>query len=319
MIGGYVCLQGLYNSSSNILLPGFGPVGVACFATGFWEMMDSQVLQWQNNVDFYVDLKAEFNLVLRVPDPYTLQSGINQQPMDYTDALGRVLGNGGLTQFNAYARMYLNDGTYHYNPTAAWAAVASLDLFKPNVGQNLVLMDWNWAQFLGQGACHSLYQGETIYDTVAGMKLTQKWVSFFYDHQRILTRDMIHVRRVDSRSYDCLMHAEPGIDANERAFGTVFNPTSRTLNVTVPVPLYYANFSIGDTVILTRSDVRPASRTYVLDDIYTIYVEMIMPKMSYMHFAVTSIDMAAVRPPKLDATPFVNAVLSDEEQLQLDA
>jgi len=106
-IGGYICMQGLYNASSEVQLPGTGGGGIACFATGFmltamenirnfirqtgidaletdcpyegsWcdatnhdhhGLNDSQVMQWEVDTQFYQSLRDEFNLFLNVPDP----------------------------------------------------------------------------------------------------------------------------------------------------------------------------------------------------------------------------------------------------------
>jgi len=328
-IGGYVCLQGLYNQNSSIVLPGAGPYGVACFATDTWGeyaqmisnfvrftgvdlletdcpyegawcnatdhnhhgLADSQVKQFEVQVAWFQSLKNEFNLIIRAPDPYFQTAGVNQSPIGYTDAQWSVQ-NSNVEEAQDYTRMYVYDGMFHKTPTMGWIGGAGGDLtpYLPmNNTKALHGLDYFYAQMFGQGLAASCPAAPIVYDTDEGLSTTRKWTTFYRQHRRILTRNFVHVRRPDARSWDCIMHVDADAKADERALGLVFNSNAYPVNVTVPIPLYYANFSIGDTVLLMQSNAEPSQKLYQLDDIYTIYMPLVLPRHSYMHFIVSAL------------------------------
>jgi len=329
-IGGYVCLQGLFSDNSRIVLPGSGPYGVACFATDTWSqntdaitqfvaltgvdlletdcpyegswcnstehnhhgLADSQIMQFQAQVSFYQTLKNQFNLIIRAPDPYYMSAGVNQAPLGYTDAQWTVQ-NRNLRESEDYSRMYIFDGLHHKVPTMGWVGGAASDLspwFPMNNSVNLHGLDYAYAMMLGNGLASSCPQYYLVYDSIDGLKITQKWTTFYRQHRRILTQPVIQLRRPDGRSWDCIMHVDSDPKADERAIGVVFNNTPYPVNVTVPIPLYYANFSVGTSVMVTQSNAHPSGHEYVLDDIYTVYMPLYLERHSYMHFIVTALN-----------------------------
>lgn len=58
----------------------------------------------------------------------------------------------------------------------------------------------------GVGAC---YRGPGLYDTPHVRDMVKSWVSWFKLHRRILTADIIHLRRPDGQSIDGIVHVDP--------------------------------------------------------------------------------------------------------------
>ncbi|MCP4974547.1 MAG: alpha-galactosidase, partial [Maribacter sp.] len=54
---------------------------------------------------------------------------------------------------------------------------------------------------------------------------------------KILNSDIIHLRRPDGRSWDGFMHVNPGLE--EKALVMLFNPTAKTIEETLKLPLYF--------------------------------------------------------------------------------
>ena len=51
----------------------------------------------------------------------------------------------------------------------------------------------------GVAAC---YRGPGLYDTPAVATMVNSWVSWFKEHRRVLTADIIHIRRPDGQGVD---------------------------------------------------------------------------------------------------------------------
>ena len=82
--------------------------------------------------------------------------------------------------------------------------------------------------------------------------MVKAWVDWFKQHRRILTSDLIHIRRPDGQSIDGIVHVNPRND--EIALAAFFNPTTSDLNATVLLPLYYAGVAPADVVNITRAE-----------------------------------------------------------------
>ena len=72
--------------------------------------------------------------------------------------------------------------------------------------------------------------------------LLTKWVGFYKAHRRTLLEPVVHLRRPDMQSWDGWMHVRPfavGV-GEDVAVAMLFNPTERTIDELIRLPLYYA-------------------------------------------------------------------------------
>lgn len=87
----------------------------------------------------------------------------------------------------------------------------------------------------GVGAC---YRGNRLYDTPAVQAVVSKWTAFWVKYRSILVQDVIHVKRPDMQSIDCLMHVTANKTASVAALAMVYNPTQQAQNATLHLDLY---------------------------------------------------------------------------------
>ena len=79
-------------------------------------------------------------------------------------------------------------------------------------------------------------------------------LSWFKHHRRVLTADIVHIRRADGQAIDGIVHVDPRNAAGEIAMAAFFNPTTSTQNVTIMLPLYYAGVVPGGAVNISRAE-----------------------------------------------------------------
>ena len=103
----------------------------------------------------------------------------------------------------------------------------------------------------GIAAC---YRGPGLYDTPAVQDMVKSWVGWFKQHRRVLTSDIIHIRRADGQAIDGIVHVDPRNAAGEIALAAFFNPTTSALNSTIMLPLYYAGVAPGAVVNVSRAE-----------------------------------------------------------------
>ena len=60
----------------------------------------------------------------------------------------------------------------------------------------------------GVAAC---YRGPGLYDTPAVATMVNSWVSWFKEHRRVLTADIIHIRRPDGQGVDGIVSIPQGV------------------------------------------------------------------------------------------------------------
>lgn len=80
------------------------------------------------------------------------------------------------------------------------------------------------------------------------------WVSWFKQHRRILTADLVHIKRADGQSIDGIVHVDAGAPNGDIGLAAFFNPTGEQLTTTIMLPLYYAGVKPGSTVNVTRAE-----------------------------------------------------------------
>ncbi len=100
-----------------------------------------------------------------------------------------------------------------------------LDTYEAHLAQNFLS---------GVQAC---YRGTRLYDTGETKRVVKKWVDLYKRHRSILDSDIIHLRRPDGRDLDGFLHVNP--EGSPRGLAVFHNPTGKTIEKSVAVPLYY--------------------------------------------------------------------------------
>jgi hypothetical protein len=121
------------------------------------------------------------------------------------------------------------------------------------------------AQNFGSGV-QACYRGPRLFDTDATEATVRKWGAFYRQHRAILDSDIIHVRRADGRTLDCMLHVNSQL--KERALAMVYNPTDQPIEVSLKLPLYYTGLT--DTATVREQDGPP--QIVQLDRAYSIAV-----------------------------------------------
>lgn len=156
-------------------------------------------------------------------------------------------------------RATLYEGTFIMPPTAVWSFVPLVDyhagggaasFWPPSQHIDEYELALAMHMSFGVAAC---YRGPGLYDTPEVKDMVASWVGWFKEHRRILTSDLIHIRRPDGQSIDGIIHVNAA-SSDEIALAAFFNPTTQRLNATFMLPLYYAGVAPADTVNITRAE-----------------------------------------------------------------
>ena len=225
---------------------------------------DSQYRQWERIAAFYRACRAR-GIYLNVPDWYLLQ-GTSKICMGYRESnfsLPRPI------QI-LHARQNIYDGTWEKPPSAGWMFVPLTAyhannpeaVFEP-LEEHLEELEWHLAQNFGCGVM-ACYRGRRLYDTERTRAVLARWVAFCKRYRDILNSDLIHVRRPDGGSVDCLMHVNAGLP--HRGLAMVFNPTAGALETRLTLPLYYTGLT--DRALVREQEGPPV--LFTLDREYRI-------------------------------------------------
>lgn len=214
--------------------------GDVCASTGHKYhkgLDDSQYWQWKRCVGFYEECLKR-GMYINTPDRYYYH-GAQKYPMGYRES------NWSLPRWRQIllARQNIFDGTYWKPPSMGWmfvplveyhggGAVATLE----PLSEHLQEYEWHLAQNFGSGVI-ACYRGPRLYDTDQTKAVVKKWVDFYKRHRAILTSDIVHVRRPDHKTLDIILHANPQL--KEKGLAMVYNPTDRTIEKKIELPLYY--------------------------------------------------------------------------------
>ena len=204
-------------------------------------LADSQLRQWESCISFYHQCR-ERGIYINSPDSYYL-NGANKCGMGYREtnfSLPRE-------QQILIARQNIYDGTFEKTPSMGWMFVPLVEYhgggqaatFEP-LCQHLKDYEWHLAQNFGSGVI-ACYRGPRLFDTEQTKKLVKKWVDFYIQYRAILNSDLIHVRRPDGRSIDCILHVNSQL--NPRGLAMVYNPTSQIQQMNLKLPLYYSGLA----------------------------------------------------------------------------
>ena len=241
-------------------------------------LADSQLRQWEACVHFYHECRKR-GIYINSTDQYYL-NGSNICGMGYRET------NFSLPRERQIliARQNIYDATYEKTPSMGWMFVPLVEYhgggaaatFEP-LCEHLDDYESHLAQNFGSGVI-ACYRGPRLFDTEQTKTVVKKWVDFYKKYLPILDSDLIHVRRPDGRSIDCVLHANAQIDPCGLAM--LYNPTRTVQRMTLKLPLYYTGLS----EIAKVREKEGESKCYKIDRYYNIDIpiEMEAKSVSYL-------------------------------------
>ena len=243
-------------------------------------LADSQLRQWEACVNFYYECRAR-GIQINSPDNYYL-NGSNKCGMGYRET------NFSLPRERQIliARQNIYDGTYEKTPSMGWMFVPLVEYhgggaaatFEP-LCEHLDDYEWHLAQNFGSGVM-ATYRGPRLYDTEQTKAVVKKWVDFFKKYRPILESDLIHVRRPDGRSIDCMLHANAQLSPCGLAM--LYNPTRTVQEMTLKLPLYYTGLS--EIAKIREGEGEP--KRYKIDRDYNVEIPIKMGAKSVSYLVI---------------------------------
>ena len=289
ILGGKV--ESFINSTGLSMLETDGPyAGQPCAAQDHEHHRgaeDSIQKQFEKQAAFYARLRAA-NVYIHAPDDYFFAGGANKGVLGYAEM-----------QFNlpreewiAISRQQVYDNTWIMAPTQGWMFAALIDYhgggeaaaLEP-LSEHIEAWEWTLATFIGAGvgAC---YRGDRLYDTPEVQRMVQKWTAFWLKYRRILTEDILHLRRPTMGSWDAIMHysnAKHHPEDTVVALAMVYNPTPDSITVNLTLPLYYTG--VEDVVEVAEEGGEPVKMT--LSRQYQVEVPVKLKPNGVTYFAVS--------------------------------
>ena len=244
-------------------------------------LADSQVRQWEACVRFYHELRRRGIYINSPPDQHYL-NGANKCGMGYRET------NFSLPRERQIliARQNIYDGTYQKTPSMGWMFVPLVQYHGGGQAatieplcEHLDDYESHLAQNFGSGVI-ACYRGPRLYDTDQTKAVVKKWVDFFKKYRPILESDLIHVRRPDGRSIDCMLHANPQI--NPCGLAMLYNPTHKAQQTTLKLPLYYTGLS--ETANIREEEGK--SKQYKIDRNYNVEIPIKMEAKSVTYLVI---------------------------------
>ena len=243
-------------------------------------LADSQLRQWEACVHFYHECRKR-GIYINSPDQYYL-NGSNKCGMGYRET------NFSLPRERQIliARQNIYDATYEKTPSMGWMFVPLVEYhgggaaatFEP-LCEHLDDYESHLAQNFGSGVI-ACYRGPRLFDTEQTKTVVKKWVDFYKKYRPILDSDLIHVRRPDGRSIDCVLHANAQI--NPCGLAMLYNPTRTVQRMTLKLPLYYAGLS----EIAKVREKEGESKCYKIDRYYNIEIPIEMEARSVSYLVI---------------------------------
>ena len=243
-------------------------------------LADSQLRQWEVCVNFYHECRKR-GIHINSPDNYYL-NGSNKCGMGYRET------NFSLPRERQIliARQNIYDATFEKTPSMGWMFVPLVEYhgggqaatFEP-LCDHLDDYESHLAQNFGSGVI-ACYRGPRLFDTEQTKAVVKKWVDFFKKYRTILESDIIHVRRPDGRSIDCMLHANSQL--NPCGLAMLYNPTQREQEITLKLPLYYTGLS--ETVNIRENEGEP--KQYKIDRNYNVEIPIRMEAKSVSYLVI---------------------------------
>ena len=245
-------------------------------------LADSQLRQWEACVHFYHECRKR-GIYINSPDWYYL-NGSNKCGMGYRET------NFSLPRERQIliARQNIYDGTYEKTPSMGWMFVPLVEYhgggaaatFEP-LCDHLDDYESHLAQNFGSGVM-ACYRGPRLFDTEQTKSVVKKWVDFYKQYRLILDSDLIHVRRPDGCSIDCMLHVNPLITPCGLAM--LYNPTRTVKQITLKLPVYYTGLS---EVAEIRQE-EGAPKRYKIDRNYNVEIPIEMEAKSVSYLVIES-------------------------------
>ena len=243
-------------------------------------LADSQLRQWEACVSFYHECRAR-GIYINSPDRYYL-NGSNKCGMGYRET------NFSLPRERQIliARQNIYDGTFEKTPSMGWMFVPLVEYhgggeaatFEP-LCDHLDDYESHLAQNFGSGVI-ACYRGPRLFDTEETKAVVKKWVDFYKKYRPILDSDLIHVRRPDGRSIDCVLHANAQISPCGLAM--LYNPTRRVQQMTLKLPLYYTG--LCEIAKIREGEGEP--KRYTIDRDYNVEIPIKMEAKSVSYLVI---------------------------------
>ncbi len=245
-------------------------------------LADSQLRQWEACVGFYHECRKR-GIYINSPDQYYL-NGSNKCGMGYRET------NFSLPRDRQIliSRQNIYDATYQKTPSMGWMFVPLVEYhgggaaatFEP-LCDHLEDYESHLAQNFGSGVM-ACYRGPRLFDAEETKTVVKRWVDFYKRYHLILNSDLIHVRRPDGRSIDCMLHANAQISPCGLAM--LYNPTRTVQELTLKLPLYYTGLS---NVAKIREGEGELKR-YEIDRNYNVEIPIKMAPKSVSYLVIES-------------------------------
>ena len=243
-------------------------------------LADSQLRQWEACVQFYHECRKR-GIYINSPDWYYL-NGSNKCGMGYRET------NFSLPRERQIliARQNIYDGTFDKTPSMGWMHVPLVQYhgggqaatFEP-LSEHLDDYEAHLAQNFGSGVI-AAYRGPRLYDTEQTKAVVKKWVDFYKKYREILESDIIHVRRPDGCSIDCMFHANA--QTNPCGLAMLYNPTHEPQQMILKLPLYYTGLS--ETANIREKEGEP--KRYEIDRNYNVEIPIKMEAKSVSYLVI---------------------------------
>ena len=245
-------------------------------------LADSQLHQWEACVHFYHECRKR-GIYINSPDWYYF-NGSNKCGMGYRET------NFSLPRERQIliARQNIYDGTYEKTPSMGWMFVPLVEYhgggkaatFEP-LCEHLNDYESHLSQNFGSGVI-ACYRGPRLFDTEQTKAVVKKWVDFYKRYRPILESDLIHVRRPDGRSIDCVLHVNSQISPCGLAM--LYNPTPTAQQITLKLPLYYTGLSEIAKIREKEGEPKP----YEIDRNYIVEIPIKMEAKSVSYLVIES-------------------------------
>lgn len=257
--------------------------GDICASTthpGHRDQFDSQWRQIEIQKGLYHWLNAR-GIYINAPDWYFLD-GTNKIALGYREvnfSLSRA-------QQKILNRQNIFDGTWDKTPSMGWGFVpltnyhgggpeAALEPLSEHQADYKQLM----MQYYGAGV-QACYRGPRLYDTEATKDLVIGVINWYKKYRDILNSDIIHLRRADGRDWDGWLHVNPHL--KEKGLFMLFNPTNKTIERTIKLPLYYTGLTKTAKIREKEGDLK----TYQLNREFEIEIPVTLARNSYSWWVV---------------------------------
>ncbi|HRO84402.1 MAG TPA: alpha-galactosidase [Niabella sp.] len=236
---------------------------------------DSQWQQMQIQKELYHWLNQK-GVYINAPDWYFLD-GTNKIGLGYREwnfSLPR-------DQQKILNRQNIFDGTWDKTPSMGWGFVpltryqgGGPEAILEPLSEHLDDYEQLMMQYYGAGV-QACYRGPGLYDTETTRLRVVKVIDWYKKYRNILNADIVHLRRADGRDWDGWLHVNPQL--KEKGLLMLFNPTQKTINKTIKIPLYYT----GLTKTARIREKENNSKSFILDRSYEVELPISLAANSY--------------------------------------